>query len=151
MTQQRYWHNATTLETYPMRLDIEPGQGRPLDSDGNPRDGFTLMPDGWEPPAPPPPAPAADWNGWRYESILHFEAVFAAVAAIPPGARAVFLTNMLMAAPNVNMDNMITAWNGAMLMIDVVPLGAAFEAINESAIAHHVPLRLSPAGVLSVA
>ena len=91
---------------------------------------------------------AADWNGWRFESMMHFESVFNAVSVVAP-FRAVSLMNLLMAAPNVDMANMVGIWNETMGMMDTS--GLNFVPINDSAIAHHIPLRIDGNGVITVA
>lgn len=104
--------------------------------------------DGTTLPWPPTPPPAADWNGWRFSSMMYFEAVFNAVSVIAP-FRANSLMNMLMAAPNVDMENMVVIWNETMGMIDTA--GLNFAAINDSAIAHHIPLQIGTNGVITPA
>ena len=96
---------------------------------------------------PVPPSPA-DWDGWRYGSMMYFESVFNAVSVVAP-FRANSLMNLLMSAPNVDMGNMIGMWNETMGMIDTA--GLNFVAINDSAIAHHIPLRIDGNGVITVA
>ena len=128
--------------------EIEPGEpiGGYVPCEYNSEAQLIIFPDGNTLQWPPATPPAADWNGWRFSSMMHFESVFNAVSVVAP-FRAISLMNLLMAAPNVDMENMVGIWNETMGMMDTT--GLNFTPINESAIAHHIPLRVGTNGVIT--